>query len=78
MFALLPVFVGQLAERYGLSEADAGLTASAYFVIYALVSLSAPLWIRAVNWRVTAFAGYVVMLAGLVLLLLALSQIRAT
>lgn len=68
VFALLPIFVGQIAGKYQLSESDAGLSASAYFAIYALVSLSAPLWIRRWSWRVVAISGYLTMLIGLGLL----------
>ena len=46
MFALLPIFVGQIASALSLSETDAGLTAAAYFAIYAIVSFSTPFWIR--------------------------------
>ena len=68
IFALLPIFVGQISERFQLSEADAGLTASAYFVIYAIVSLTAPVWIRRVSWRCVALVGYLVMVCGLIAL----------
>ena len=74
VFALLPIFIGQIASRHGLPDGDAGLSASAYFAIYALISLSAPTWIRRLNWRKVALAGYLVMVAGLTTLYLAESQ----
>ena len=70
VFALLPIFIGQIADRFHLSEADSGVTAAAYFVIYALVSLTTPLWIRRISWRVVALIGYGVMVIGLIALLL--------
>ena len=70
VFALLPIFIGQIADKFNLNEADSGVTASAYFVIYALVSLTTPLWIRRLSWRIVALIGYGVMLIGLIALLL--------
>ena len=65
VFAVLPVLVGLISDRFGLSDAQAGNTASAYFLVYALIALSAPLWIRRANWRILAAAGCLTMIAGL-------------
>lgn len=69
VFALLPILAGQIADQFVLDDAQLGLVSSAYFSIYAIVALSAPLWIRSYNWRRIALAGFVTLLAGLTLLL---------
>ncbi len=74
IFALLPIFIGQIADQFQLTEADSGITASAYFVIYAIVSLTTPLWIRRLSWRAVALSGYAAMTAGLVSLQLSVSH----
>ena len=71
VFALLPVLIGQLAVTHGLHDNEAGLVSSAYFGVYALIAATAPVWIRRWSWPIIARAGYVTMLSGLVLLLLA-------
>lgn len=68
IFALLPILIGQIAERFALNDAQIGLTSSAYFTVYALISLSAPVWIRRVNWRYAALSGYALQILGLFLL----------
>ena len=65
VFALMPVLVGAMAEKFGLNELQSGLVATAYFSTYALVALSSPLWIRRWNWRRVGLAGFIFMLLAL-------------
>ena len=65
VFALMPVLVGGLADRFALDDLQSGLIATAYFSTYATVALTSPLWVRRWNWRWVALAGYVLMLASL-------------
>ena len=69
VFALLPIFVGQITEQFQLDDAQSGFTASAYFLVYALISLTAPVWVRRVNWRHTTLVACVTMILGLTTLL---------
>jgi len=73
VFALLPILAGQIADRFELDDTQLGLVSSAYFSVYSLIALSAPLWIRRVNWRLVALGGFVVLLSGLLLLLQSVS-----
>ena len=65
VFAVMPVLVGALAEKFALNELQSGLVATAYFSTYALVALSSPLWVRRWNWRRVGLAGFVLMLLAL-------------
>lgn len=71
VFAMMPVLVGGMADRYDLDDLQAGLLATTYFSTYAVVALSSPLWIRRWNWRRVTIAGYLIMLVSLGLALLA-------
>lgn len=71
VFALLPIYIGQIAERFDLDDVQTGLTASSYFLVYALISLSAPFWVRRWNWRHAVPIGCGVMITGLLGLLAA-------
>jgi predicted MFS family arabinose efflux permease len=65
VFAIMPVLVGAMAERFGLDDLQSGLIATAYFSSYALVALSSPLWIRRWSWRLTGLTGFAIMLSAL-------------
>jgi predicted MFS family arabinose efflux permease len=65
VFAIMPVLVGAMAERFSLDDLQSGLIATAYFSSYALVALSSPLWVRRWNWRFTGLAGFAIMLSAL-------------
>lgn len=65
IFAIMPVLVGAMAQRFALDDLQSGLIATAYFSSYALMALSSPLWIRRWNWRLTAMAGFAIMLSAL-------------
>jgi predicted MFS family arabinose efflux permease len=71
VFAMMPVLVGGMADRYDLDDLQAGLLATTYFSTYALVALTSPAWIRRWNWRRVTISGYLIMLAGIGLALLA-------
>ena len=68
VFALLPILAGQIASEFVLDDAQTGLITSAYFSVYALLALTAPVWIRRVNWRYVVLLGYTTLLLGLYLL----------
>lgn len=65
VFAIMPVLVGAMAERFALDDLQSGLIATAYFSSYALVALSSPFWIRRWSWRFTGLAGFAIMLSAL-------------
>jgi predicted MFS family arabinose efflux permease len=65
VFALMPILVGAMADRYSLDDLQSGLIATAYFSTYALVALASPLWVRRWNWRLMSFLGYAIMLISL-------------
>jgi len=65
VFALLPILIGQIATNFELDDAQLGFISSAYFSVYSVVALTAPLWIRRYNWRVMAAGGFVILLVGL-------------
>ena len=69
VFAVMPVLVGTMAERFSLDDLQSGLIATAYFSTYAIVALASPLWIRRWNWRRTALAGFSLMLLSLLVTL---------
>jgi predicted MFS family arabinose efflux permease len=71
VFAMMPVLVGGMADRYDLDDLQAGLLATTYFSTYAVVALSCPAWIRRWNWRLVTVSGYLIMLGSLGLALLA-------
>jgi predicted MFS family arabinose efflux permease len=71
VFAMMPVLVGGMADRYDLDDLQAGLLATTYFSTYAVVALSSPAWIRRWNWRLVTISGYLIMLASIGLALLA-------
>jgi predicted MFS family arabinose efflux permease len=50
-FLVLPLYVGLLAETFAFSEGQLGVLASMDLAGIAMMSLSAPLWIRRLNWR---------------------------
>ena len=65
VFAVMPVLVGGMADRYALNDLQSGLIATVYFSSYALMALTSPLWVRRWNWRRMTFFGFVIMLASL-------------
>jgi len=65
VFALLPILIGQIADNFNLEDAQLGLVSSAYFSVYSIVALTAPLWIRRCNWRFAGLGGFVALLGGL-------------
>ena len=65
LFAVMPVIVGALAGQFGLSDTQAGFVATAYFLSYALVALTSPLWVRRLNWRFTARGAFSVLFVGI-------------
>ena len=65
VFAIMPVLVGAMAERFALDDLQSGLIATAYFSSYALVALSSPFWVRRWSWRYTGLAGFAIMLSAL-------------
>ena len=77
VFAMMPVLVGGMADRFALDDLQSGLVATAYFSTYALVALTSPLWIRRWNWRLMTVLGFVVMFASLGLALIAPSYVTA-
>jgi len=77
LFAIMPLIVGDMASRFALSDTQSGLVATAYFVIYALLSLTSPTWVRRLNWRHAAFGAYAVLLVGIALAVLSASYEQA-
>ncbi|MEP5323868.1 hypothetical protein, partial [Marinobacter alexandrii] len=73
LFAIMPLIVGGMASRFALSDTQSGLVATAYFVIYALLALTSPTWVRRLNWRRAAFGAYAVLLLGIGLAVLSSS-----
>jgi predicted MFS family arabinose efflux permease len=71
IFAMMPVLVGGMADRFALDDLEAGLVATTYFVTYALVALTSPAWIRRWNWRVVTLTGFAIILASVGTALLA-------
>src|ERR1700682_5615093 len=56
MFLLLPSFVGALGDDLHLSTTRTGVLASADLTGIALVTATAPWWLRRVSWRRTVLA----------------------
>jgi hypothetical protein len=56
MFLLLPSFVGALGDVLHLSATRTGLLASADLTGMALITATAPWWLRRVSWRRTVLA----------------------
>jgi predicted MFS family arabinose efflux permease len=77
VFAMMPVLVGGMADRFALNDLQSGLVATGYFSTYALAALTSPLWIRRLNWRVMTVLGFAVMVASLGLALVAPSYVTA-
>ena len=50
-FLIMPLFLGVLAEEYGLSDTQIGLLGSAYLAGFTLLSTSAIVWIDRANLR---------------------------
>lgn len=73
VFAMMPVLVGGIADRFALDDLQAGLVATAYFSTYALMALTSPLWIRRWNWRAISLLGFGLMVASLGFALMASS-----
>ena len=67
LFAVMPLIVGGMASRFALTDTQSGLVATAYFVIYALLALTSPTWVRRLNWRHAAFGAYTLLLLGIAL-----------
>ncbi len=65
VFAMMPVLVGGMADRYALNDLQSGLVATVYFSTYAVMTLTSPLWIRRYNWRRMTILGFVIMAASL-------------
>lgn len=65
VFALLPVLVGVFADHFMLDDIQAGLVASSYFSVYALIALTSVAWIRRYSWIKIARVGFLAMLCGL-------------
>ena len=51
-FLVLPLYVGLLADNFGFSSSQLGILASMDLAGIAVMSLSSPLWIKRLNWRV--------------------------
>ena len=66
VFAVMPMLVGAMAERFVLNDLQSGLIATAYFSTYALVALLSPLWVRRWNWRLMAGVGFLLLSVSLV------------
>lgn len=77
LFAIMPLIVGGMAGRFGLSDTQSGLVATAYFVIYALLALTSPTWVRRLNWRHAAFGAYAMLLVGIALAVVSASYEQA-
>ncbi|MEH6471305.1 MAG: MFS transporter [Halopseudomonas sp.] len=65
VFLLLPLLLGGAAEALVLDDERTGLIASSYFLGFLLVCLSAPLWIRRLNWRRVGWGGFGLLSGGL-------------
>ena len=59
--AVAPGIVGAAADSMGLGETQLGLLIGLYFAGFGIVSATAYLWIRKVNWRVYCSIGIVIM-----------------
>lgn len=51
IFLLLPLYVGVLTYTLGFSEEDLGVLVSMDLIGSALMSITAPVWIRRIQWR---------------------------
>lgn len=58
MFLLLPSFVGALGDDLQLSTTRTGLLASADLTGIALMTATAPWWLRRVSWRRTVLTSH--------------------
>lgn len=67
VFALLPVILGALDDRFELNDVELGVTASSFYGSYALVTLASAFWIRRVNWRTATLAGVTAMMSAMLL-----------
>lgn len=52
-----PIIMGALADGRGLTDAGLGQIGAIFVGFNALCTLSAPLWLRSVNWRTMSFLG---------------------
>ena len=77
VFALLPVINGALADRFDLSDAEIGFLSASYFFVYALVALSATLWIRRWSWRRASWVSFLLLVSGLSLIWLSTGFVAA-
>lgn len=53
----MPIWLGLVAARYSMSEAELGTVSAIYFGAFALSALSSVLWSRSINWRYLGSAG---------------------
>lgn len=56
-----PLILGALAEHYGLSDGDVGQISAALVGSYSIMTLTAPFWIRKINWRLCSLVAIVVL-----------------
>jgi len=66
-YNVLPLFLGTVQDFRGLSNGEAGVLSSSFFVAFTLVSATAFFWIRKYNWRSIAFLAVVVAIGSVIL-----------
>ena len=65
IFIMQPYISGMAAEKYGLSDTDIGTMAAFYYAGFSLITLSAPIWIRRVNWKSFGFIASIIAFSSL-------------
>lgn len=65
VFIMQPYIAGMAAETYNLSDSDIGTMTAYYYVGFAIITLSAPIWIRRVNWKIFGLSASLVAFASL-------------
>lgn len=51
IYNILPLILGGLGAQHGFTDTQLGDIGAAYFIGFTLVTISAPAWVRTINWR---------------------------
>lgn len=64
VFTVTPIYLGNVAEKFGASPETLGALSALELWAMALISLTGPLWIARIDWRTLVRVGAVVSLVG--------------
>lgn len=68
VFNAFPLFLGKIAGALGSNDEQLGMLGTSYLAGFAIVALFAPIWMPRFSWKISAIAGYVLVIAAAALL----------